>query len=218
MYIFCISLLPLLLTLYIISAKDKATLFVALVGAIQAVIFCTIKAYFTSSYRIASSSFLANFLHYYFFQIFLPIAIVYILFFIFSNEGIFFKIESYFPLVCAFFAIYMPYKILQGSVAKYSFYELFLKPTLYASLCAFSSVCIKYILLGIVNRTADKIFWTLLFFLSLAVPALIETLWFLKSPFFIYFIPLVLYEALAIVGFMNAQKESAPSLSVFLPI
>ncbi|MBQ9630859.1 MAG: hypothetical protein IJR49_04665 [Treponema sp.] len=213
MYLFCILLLPCLLAFYLLHKEDKAHIVVALVGFFVGVLLCTIKAFFTSSYRVAHANFFHNYFYFLFFQFFLPIAILYILFFLFSNEGVYFKMDAYFPLLCAFYSVYLPYRILAGSEPKYSLYELFLKPVLYASMCILSATCIKGILLGIVKKMPTTLLWTLLFFVSILIPALIESLYFVGFSSWIYLVPFLIY--ILIAAFTFTKNKELYSLGNF---
>jgi hypothetical protein len=82
-------------------------------------------------HRIPSAGFWLNFLYIVFSQTAVPAVVVFLLFVYLSKDTIEFRIGSYFPLLCSFYAVYLPYHIMAGSGSAYSFFELFLKPLMY---------------------------------------------------------------------------------------
>ena len=205
MFLFLIILLPSALAYYLISADDKAVIPVALTGVLSSALFCALKAFFSFMYRIPSASFLPNYAYVLFGQILVPSAVVYLLFFFLSKDDLSFRVKSYFPLLCSFFAVYLPYHVIAGSASSYSVFELFLKPVLYLMMLESSALCVRFVFRSFGEKNKKtKAVWISALCTSLLVPAAIETAWFIGLP---------------VCGYMNAWKDDLPMKSpkLFLP-
>ncbi len=220
MFLFLIILLPSALAYYLISADDKAVIPVALTGILSAALFCALKAFFSFIYRVPSASFLPNYAYVLFGQTLVPSAVVYLLFFFLSKDTLLFRIKSCFPLLCSFFAVYLPYHVIAGSASSYSVFELFLKPVLYLMMLTSASLCVRFVFRSFgENGRKMKIVWISALCVILLVPAAVETAWFIGLPFWAWLVPWAAYVLFAVCGYMNARKDDLlmRSPKLFLP-
>jgi len=125
--------------------KDKAVIPVAITGALSSIVFCAFKAFFSFSYRTPRAGFFVNYAYILLAYTLIPVAAVYLIFLVFSKDDDAFLAKSYFPLLCAFFSVYVPYTVLAGSRSAYSAFELFCKPVLYTAMLASSAVCVFFL-------------------------------------------------------------------------
>lgn len=220
MFVFPIILLPAAVVYYLINADDKAVIPVVLTGALSSVLFCALKAFFSFMYRVPSATFLPNYAYVLFGQTLIPSAVVYLLFFFFSKDDLSFRIKAYFPLLCSFFAVYLPYHIIAGSSSAYSVFELFFKPVLYLMMLTASSLCVRFVFRAYEERAAKlKVIWISALVITLILPAAIETAWFTGRPFWMWFIPLAAYIFFTACGYLNAWKDDLlmKTPKIFLP-
>jgi hypothetical protein len=220
MFLFLIILLPSVLVYNLIDSDDKAVIPVALTGVLSSVLFCALKAFFSFMYHISSAAFFPNYAYVLFGQTLVPVAVVYLLFFFVSKDEISFRIKSYFPLMCSFYSIYLPYHIIAGSSSAYSAFELFLKPVLYLMMLAVSALCVRFVFRSLEMRNIKaKINWILALCVTLLLPAAIETLWFMGFPVWIWFLLWSAYVFFAVCGCINAWKDdlSMKNIKIFLP-
>ncbi|MBQ9495014.1 MAG: hypothetical protein IJR50_05175 [Treponema sp.] len=221
MYAFLIIIIPTVLTYYFVASGERETVPVAFIGFIISVIVCAIKAFFSFSHHIFRANFLSNYAYIALAYSIVPIAVVYAVFIVFSGDTMKFRIKAYFPLLCAFFAVYIPYTTLAGSRTAYDVFELFFKPTLYALMLCLSSVCLRYGYCAYVDndKKSDSIIWTTIFAASLLVPAAIETMWLIRLPFALWLILWCAYAFFASSSFICAMHDTATEkgFSIFLP-
>ncbi|MFA6856290.1 MAG: hypothetical protein WCR31_03680 [Treponema sp.] len=220
MFLFLIILLPSVLAYNLINSDDKAVIPVVLTGVLSSVLFCALKAFFSFMYHISSAAFLPNYVYILFGQTLVPVAVVYLLFFFFSRDEISFRIKSYFPLMCSFYSIYMPYHIIAGSSSAYSAFELFFKPVLYLMMLTASSLCVRFVFRSFGMRNIKtKIIWILALCVTLLLPAAIETLWFMGFPVWVWLFLGAAYVFFAVCGYINAWKDDLlmKNIKIFLP-
>ena len=162
MFLFLILVLPAALVYYLSKEDDRAEISVVLTGFLSSALSCTLKAFFGFMHRIPSAGFWLNFLYIVFSQTAVPAVVVFLLFVYLSKDTIEFRIGSYFPLLCSFYAVYLPYHIMAGSGSAYSFFELFLKPLMYLAMLLASSICVRFIFrafsgIDVKKKNADSV-------------------------------------------------------------
>ena len=218
MYLFLIVFMPLSLVWYLIREKDKAVIPVAIAGALSSIVFCAFKAFFSFSYRTPRAGFFVNYAYILLAYTLIPVTAIYLIFLVFSKDDDAFVAESYFPLLCAFFSVYVPYTVLAGSRSDYSLFELFCKPVLYTAMLASSAVCVFF--LYRMGSSGKKIrTWVVMLVVFLFMPAAIEAAWFVGLPFFVWlplFAAYVFFSACGSVRFLFENFEN-DSVSIFLP-
>lgn len=130
MILFSVTIMPLCLVMWAVTRGEKKYFISALTGFLSGALVCAFKGFLTFSHRIVPYSFSQNFFYLFFFEMFLPVAILTVIFFLLSHDGIEFKTKSFFPLNCAFYITFLPYIILTGNKAIHTHFELFIKPLL----------------------------------------------------------------------------------------
>ncbi|MBM7022041.1 hypothetical protein [Treponema sp. Marseille-Q4523] len=218
MYLFLIVFMPLSLVWYLIREKDKAVIPVAIAGALSSIVFCAFKAFFSFSYRTPRAGFFVNYVYILLAYTLIPVAAVYLVFLVLSKDDDTFLVKSYFPLLCAFFSVYLPYTVLSGSRSAYSAFELFCKPVLYTAMLVSSAICVFFLYRR--GTTGKRLFiWILALALSLFVPAAIEAAWFIGLAFFVplaLFGAYVFFSACGAAHFLRGDFQEE-SISIFLP-
>jgi hypothetical protein len=220
MYLFLIIVLPSALVYYSINVRDKAVIPVVITGMLSSALFCALKAFFSFMYRIPSAAFFPNYLYILFGQTLFPCAVVYLLFFFLSKDEESFRIQSYFPLLCSFFTVYLPFHILAGSSSAYSFFELFLKPVLYLMMLSASAICVRYVFRAFGSgSTRVRAVWISTLCASLFLPAAAETLWFTGRPVWTWLVLYAAYVLCAVCGYIHAGNDDMlmKTPGLFLP-
>ena len=90
-------------------------------------------ALFAYMHRIPEYSVSSNFFYYFLKEYAFPMILVYALYFFTTKDSVEFRVKAFFPLIAAFYAIYMPYCVIASSNAAFSFFQLFVKPVLMLS-------------------------------------------------------------------------------------
>ena len=218
MCLFLIVFMPISLVRYLMYEKDKAVIPVAIAGALLSIVFCAFKAFFSFSYRTPRAGFFVNYAYILLAYTLIPVAAVYLIFLVLAKDDDVFLAKSYFPLLCAFFSVYLPYTVLSGSRSAYSAFELFCKPVLYTTMLASSAVCVFFLYRA--GATEQRIrTWIAMLIAFLFVPAAIEAAWFVGFALFVWLPLLVLYvffSACGAVRFLRGDFRDQ-TVSIFLP-
>lgn len=194
MLLFSFLLLFLLIVSFCGYKKDKRVIPVISIGVISAILVCSFKTLFMYSHRIVPFSFTENYIYLLFRQAVIPVVLLYALFCVISKDTLEYKIEAFFPLELAFFAIFLPHVIVSTSEGLYSSFSLFVKPVLFAVMLTQLGVFSKLFYKSWVSK---KIVLVVLFIVAsivyLCIPALFETLYILKGSTFVIVIGSIIY-------------------------
>ena len=178
MLTFLFLVLPLSLIFYYLFNKDSKFFGAMLVGVLCAVLLCAFKVFFTYSHRLIPDSFSENFVYYLLNESCLPLCGVSLIFFLIKKDSLENKTNLFFPLIAAFYAVYLPYLVISRTTSVYSGYAIFIKPVVYLAMivqcalslrCIFSSIKSKKIVFVAINLV--------LIVAYLIIPAIIETLY-----------------------------------------
>ncbi len=201
MLTFLILLFPLSIASYCAVKKQKEDFIPICIGLISGILVCAFKIVFVYSHRLVPASFLENFLFYFINQTFLPVLVLYGVFVLVSKDDCNFKLQSFFPLMAAFYASYLPYTIIRNSTSVYLAFDIFTKPLLFLSLIINLSLLLTLIV-NAKNNKNTKLFLLniLLFTIAIILPAVIETLHTLNQ------LP-ALYMALIAVYFLSTATN-----------
>ena len=181
MLLFSFLLLPLVLILYCLLAKEKRNLIIVFIGILSSSILCAIKEFVLFSHRLVPYSFGLNFV-YFFPQTLVVTIIVYGLFILLTKDEWDFKIKSFFPLIMSFYSIYLPYTIIGFSNSKYAAYYIFLKPLLYLAMILICYFYLKKFYKNLLEKKVQlSIFSITIFLVSLIFPAIVESLYVINS-------------------------------------
>ncbi len=142
MLLFLISFLPIALIAYAFFIKDKKIILPVIAGLITAVVVCACRFFFTYEHRLVYDSFSENFIYFFIKQSLLPLFIVSAVYAIISRDTVEFKVKNFFPLLCTFYAVYLPYCVITVSEFYYQAYDIFLKPVIYLAMIVMIGSCL----------------------------------------------------------------------------
>lgn len=184
MLLFLILLLPITLLAYSFYNKDKKVFFPILAGAFTSVIVCACRFFFTYEHRLIYDSFSDNFIYFILKQNLLPLVAVSLFFGLITRDTWEYKIRNFFPLICAFFAVYLPYCVITSSEYYYQAYDLFLKPVIYLAMVIQISISLISLYQSILNKKIGfAILNILIALVYLFYPAVSDTLYAINSNF-----------------------------------
>ena len=194
MLLFLILLLPCAFTAYCFIVKDKKIILPSLAGFFSAVIVCACRYFFSYEHRLVYSSFSENFVYYLLKQNFLPIIIVSVLFALITRDTWEYKVKNFFPLMCSYFAVYLPYCVISSSEFYYQAYDLFLKPFIYLAMIIQISICLISLYQSLVNKKiAFVILNVLIILIYLIYPAASDALYAINHGFALILILGIVY-------------------------
>lgn len=201
MFLFLFLLLPFSLTLFLIKNGTRYSTSI-FIGIVSAVLICSFNLFFVTSSHVIHFSFKTNFINCLFKQLLLPVILLYGLFFIISRDTLEYKTKSFFPLICSFYSIYMPFFILKGHSVNYSFYELFCEALLFLTMIATVSVYIKNLFNPSIKRIGLKILYIFLILIYLITPAIIQTLYIVSPENIFLYVLFVIYTIIPFSAFI----------------
>ncbi len=152
MLLFLLLLLPAAFLVYAFIIKDRSIILPAFAGLITATFVCACRFFFSYEHRLIYFSFSENFVYYLVKQCFLPLFIVAAVYALVSRDKAEYKIKNFFPLMCSFFAVYLPYCVITASEVYYQAYDLFLKPVIYLSMLVQIALSLNSVYNGIKNK------------------------------------------------------------------
>ena len=204
MLLFLFIVLPLALVVYYLFNKEsnqESKFFCPmLVGVLCAVLLCAFKVFFTYSHRLIPVSFSENFAYYLLNQSCAPLCGVSLIYFLITKDSLENKINSFFPLISAFYAVYLPYLVVSGTTSVYSGYAIFMKPLVFLAMivqcalslrCIFASVKSKNVVFAAIN--------IVLIVAYLIIPAIIEALYAMNMSFVAVIVLSAVYVIIPIV-------------------
>ena len=197
MLLFLIFLLPCALITYALILKDKKIILPIFAGLMTATIVCACRYFFSYEHRLVYYSFGQNFAYYLVKQNFLPMLIVSTVYALVSRDSIEYKFKNFFPLLCSFFAVYLPYCVVTSSEYYYQSYDLFLKPLIYLAMLAQIAICLIELWQAITAKKVLFIIINSLIILIYAIyPAVSDALYAIDSGFAIILITGLLFSIL----------------------
>ena len=178
MILFLLLLLPLSLIIYVLDVKDKKMITTIFIGAFTAIFVSFCRMFFSFTHRIIPYEFSNNFWYYIIYQNLLPIILLYGIFFLISKDEMEYKIKNIFPLLCSYFAIYLPYCVMSMSEFYYQGYDIFLKPVIYLAMIVQISISGFYLYKSIGSKNISGITINgLLLLVYLFYPAISDALY-----------------------------------------
>lgn len=194
MLLFLLMLLPLALITYCLYARDRKILFPAAAGCFSAVIVCACRFFFSYEHRLVYDSFSENFLYSLLKQNLLPLVIVTAIFALVSRDTIEYKVKNFFPTLCSFFAVYLPYCVIAGTEYYYLPYDLFFKPVIYLAMLIQISLCIINAWKAFTEKKiAFAVIDILIILIYMIYPAVSDALYAIDQAFVIILIIGILY-------------------------
>lgn len=206
MYLFLLILLPASLFIYYNTIGEKKCITLTFAGFITAIVVCGIRFLFFFSHRIVPHSFIINALFYFTRLVFIPL-ILYALFVLISKDTAEFKIKSFFPLVAAFNAVYLPYYFLTMSVSVYSNYDLFFRPIIYLAFLIGTSIALQKIYEShLAQNKKQKILYIIMAVVYMFVPSLVDTSYVTNLVFPVFATLAIIYIAFPLVLLFLRKK------------
>lgn len=197
MLLFSFLLLPVVLSGFCLYYRDKKIVLPIFIGFMSGILVCAFKTFFLYSHRIIPYSLGQNFIYFFFRQTFLPVVILYLLFFLFSKDDYKYKVDSCCPLLLSFYMIFLPYMIVTSAEGLYSGFALFVKPVVYTFMIIQVSYSIKRLVEAIVEKNVKIIVLQSLFgLIYLVLPAVIESFCVIDKLNFVMTIVSVIYCAI----------------------
>lgn len=203
MSLFLVLVFPISLLYYVVNdcrVRKSSALLVMFIGIFSATILCAYKAFFVSSHFLSLYSFLRVFSNIFVLQIFLPLLVLFGVFFVISRkDSVEYRFENFFPLTAGFYAIYVPYLVF-ASELPLPFFSIFVKPVLFLSMLCLVSKFLPSLYSDIKNKMPKKnILVDSIFLLAtLIIPALAESFWQMNIFFPLWIILSIVYVGSAI--------------------
>lgn len=145
-------------------------------GILAAALFLAYKLLFSSVYYIPRANILTNFLYYFFTQTLIPVSVIYGLFFLFARkDSLEDRFSFFFPIVASFYAVYLPYLILE-SQKPYPGFLLFIKPLMFLSMFIILHKWLNKIPEAIGN-IPQMILCIAVMVAAVCIPAITESMW-----------------------------------------
>lgn len=186
MLLFLLLLMPLTLILFLYKKPLRTVYPLIFIGFASAVILCGFKGFFMFSHRIVYYSFWRTFLSLFLTQTFLPIVIIYGLFFAVSHDELSFKTDAFVPLIFTFYAVFLPFTVISETESVFSGYEILLKPAIYGSMLVLMGFLTSSLFNAFfANNIKKTVILSLIALVFMAGPALIESLYLLTAVHFL---------------------------------
>ncbi len=186
--------------------------FLSFWGLVLGALFCTCDWIFFLPVHFAVYNYVKEFLSLCIAEVFIPFLLCFIPFVIFFRESLAYKLRTFTYVLFGFYAIQMPYFIIQRYTTLSPFL-LLLRPVLQFALC-FAA----YNIFSLVKPessgkgTAKAIIAVPLFLIMYIFPTFIETAWFLGADAQIWVTLSIVYLFLAFVAFpIKASETAEPS-------
>lgn len=177
MLTFLFMIFPVSLLIYFVNPENRKNIIVAFTGLVTGLLVCMYRWLFVQAHRVVPYSFGANYGHFLMQHMLVPVFVLYGLFFLISRNDLEFKIKAFFPLICSYYIIFMPYSVTSATDYIFSSYEIFVKPAVYllAIMLISASLISGYKLI----KKEKKNFATgcfVLAFLILFIPSLLDAM------------------------------------------
>lgn len=213
MFLFLILLFPTVLCFCCFHSTKKIYGFLVAAGAFLGIFASGCTALFSYMHRIPEFSLCSNFFYYFLKEYGLPLILVYALYFFTTKDSVEFKIKSFFPVVAAFYAVYMPYCVIASSNAAFSFFQLFAKPVLMLSEVFFASFFAYRIYCAAVSKNISRII-VLSFsaLVMLVIPPALETMYLLSIALPVVYVVASVFALFALVLFFVNSRQDAKFL------
>ena len=208
MLAFLLFFIPIIIVFYCFYTKNGKNVIPISIGVLSATIFCTFKSMFFFSHRVIPYSFTSN-LIFHLLQGCLPVIILILLAFVITKDDIEAKVKFIFPLIASFYAIYVPYFIINSVESSvYSSFALFIRPLIYASMIIYISYGVLYM-----NKFwSKKVFVVLdsiLLLVVLVLPAFFDAMYDIGTSFLFTYFAAIIYSIvpLAFSVFLFIKKS-----------
>ena len=179
MNVFLLTLFPLsLIIFYFKKEQNNRAYFLPVIfsGVVAASLFLAYKLLFSSVYYIPRANVLTNFVYYFFSQAFIPVGVIYGLFFLFARkDSIEDRFAFFFPLTASFYAVFLPYLVLETQ-KPYPGFLLFVKPLMFLAMFIILHFWLNKIP-AVVNNVPKLVLSIAIMVGALCIPAITEAMW-----------------------------------------
>lgn len=209
MFAFMVLLFPIVLGFCCAHSTKRIYGFLIAIGAFTGIVVSGCTAVFSYMHRIPEYSFASNFFYFFLKEYFLPMVLVFAVYFFCTKDDYDFRVKAFFPVTGSFLSIYIPYCTIASYAAAFSFYLLFVKPVVVLSMVFLCSIiAYKIYRFALMNQKEKIVLYSFLALASIVFPSLIETLWLLEILLPVVYLSSVLYGLLALVlFFVETHKE-----------
>ena len=214
MHLFLLLLFPLAFAIWMSAHEGAAAprFFNAFLGIVLAALYCAYKYFFSPYYFITPDSCWRHFLHIFIEQILLPLGVLTAAFlFVYKKDKLTDRLEKIFPFYAGFYAIYLPFRVLNGALP-YTAFALFAKPIFYLLMLLALSERQKVLFAPsrrALLKAREAVAEWLLLAVDLLMPAAVEALWILGMNPLLTILFVLLYAASAVFCLMKAARPSA---------
>ena len=178
MLLFLFLLLPVSLCFFLVNSKERKFQPFLFMGVLTAILLCLIKALFVFSHRVVPNSLVENYFYFLMNQSVFPQVVLYGIFFAISKDELSLKFKSYFPIVCAFYALYLPYCVISSNESEvYSGFSIFVKPMIYLAMLCQCQLFLSVFPAKTSKKILKVIIAVFVILVYLFVPALLESLY-----------------------------------------
>lgn len=198
--------MPCALITYSIIIKDRSKIIPIFAGIVTASVVCACRFFFSYEHRLTYYSLPENLIYYLVKQSFVPLFVVCAAYAIVSKDTVEYKIKNFFPLVCSFFAIYLPYCVITASEIYYQPYDLFSKPIIYLAMLVQIAMSLIAIYNGITTRKYFSVIINCLLIIVYSVyPAISDALYSIDFSFALILIIGIVYSIFPIAWFFLSK-------------
>lgn len=186
MLLFLLLLMPLTLILFLYKKPLKTAFPLVFIGFACAILVCGLKGFFMFSHRIVYYSFLRTWISLFLTQTFLPIVILYGLFFVISHDDLNYKTDAFVPLIFSFYAVYLPFTVISETESIYSGFQILIKPVLFGSMLMLFGFLSSSLFSAFLSKNKKKAaILSVAAFLFFIFPSFIETVYLLTTKLFL---------------------------------
>jgi len=217
MLTFLFILLPFSFVAYCFIKRDKQILIPSVIGLLFAILICAFRAFFSFTHRVIPYSFVQNLLYYISQNVILPVILCTVYFFV-SKDDYEVRVRSFFPLICSYFIIYLPYTVISvNETSVYTGYSLFIKPIMILAMILQLNTDFRLLYEGIKEKYVFKcILNVALIIVYMLVPAILDSIYimgykfgFVILVFAIYLILPLIYHNVMMIKKIKKDKASA---------
>jgi len=215
MYLFLFALIPVAMIYYGFSIYSlegsfnslKNKLFVCIYGLVSAAVMCTVLGFFVFFPEYTGTNPALRALFRYLRYFFAP-ALLFVLYFFWSNDLISERKTSFLFFALPFYAVWLPFCVL-FSLESPTFFTIFIEPSLVLLMLIVVSADLRRLFDSIGKK--DKFIFGILIFVESLIPAAIYSLWYSGLFILIWAVPALLYAALCFLR--SGLKASALNIA-----
>lgn len=197
--LFLVLLMPLTLWMWCLVNCDKYVVPVVFSGVLAGAIVSMCISIFGSTYRLTEFSFMSNFTFLFLTIYFIPVVVVYAVFFLLTKDDVEFKLNCFFPLTVSFCSIFIPYMSVASSIDRFSFFAIFYRPALCVFMLMACSVFVNFFARELKGKKYFfAVIWIVLMLVHMVLPAVFDALWIFGAKLWLVYIFCFVYAAFTV--------------------